>query len=97
MLISHTTIVFARYILIAWQMRKEEDPKTIGNLFYVLCEDIQEMDYLTALQTLIDLFRTLAEAKTVLDTNVLKSKMDKWLASIPCYIRQCLAISGCES
>ncbi|KWZ85150.1 hypothetical protein HMPREF3213_00583 [Heyndrickxia coagulans] len=32
-------------------MRKEEGPKTIGNLFYILCEDIKEIDYLTALQT----------------------------------------------
>ncbi|MDL0421914.1 IS4 family transposase, partial [Caldibacillus thermoamylovorans] len=53
MLISHTTIVFTRYILIAWQMRKEEDPKTIGNLFYILCEDVKDIDFITAFNHLL--------------------------------------------
>ncbi|GER67526.1 hypothetical protein BpJC4_19970 [Weizmannia acidilactici] len=78
-------------------MRKEEGPKTIGNLFYILCEDIKEMDYLTALQTLIDLFQSLAKTKTTLDANVFNNQMNKWLEAIPSYIKQCLAISVCES
>jgi len=49
MFISYTTIVFTRYILIAWQMRKEEDSKTIGNLFYMLSEDLKDIDFITAL------------------------------------------------
>ena len=57
-LISHTTIVFMRYMLIAWQMRKEVDPKTFGNLFYELGEDVQDIDFVTALQSLIDLLQT---------------------------------------
>jgi hypothetical protein len=97
MLISHATIVFTRYILIAWQMRKEEDPKTIGNLFYILCEDVKDIDFITALQSLIDLFQTLAEAKVSLNMNIFKNQMNKWLASIPNYINQCLNISVCES
>lgn len=69
-------------------MRKEEDPK-----IYVLCEDVKELDYLTALQTLIDLFQSLVEAKTPLDVNVLKNQMNKWLSTIPSYMKQCLDIS----
>ena len=97
MLISHTTVVFTRYILIAWQMRKEGDPKTFGNLFYELCEDVKDMDYLTALQSLINIFQTLAEDKVVLDMDIFKSQMTKWLAALPSYFKQCLDISGCES
>lgn len=81
-LISPTTIVFTPYILIAWQMRKETKPETFRNLFYVLCEDIKEMNFLTALQSLMDIF---------------KSQMNKWLAALPSYLKQCLDISGCES
>ncbi|WP_346208008.1 transposase [Caldifermentibacillus hisashii] len=97
MLISHTTIVFTRYILIAWQMRKEEDPKTIGNLFYILCEDVKDIDFITALQSLIDLFQTLAEAKVSLNMDNFKNQMNKWLVTIPNYIKQCLNITVCES
>lgn len=97
MLISHTTIVFTRYILIAWQMRKEGDPKTFGNLFFELCEDAKDMDYLSALQSLVDIFKTLAEAEVVLSMDIFKSQMTKWLATLPSYFKQCLDISGCES
>ena len=96
-LISHTTIVFTRYMLIAWQMRKEADPKTFGNLFYELGEDVQDIDFVTALQSLIDIFQTLAEAKVVLSMDIFKSQMNKWLAALPSYFKQCLDISGCES
>lgn len=96
-LISHTTIVFTRYILIAWQMRKETDPKTFGNLFYELGEDIQDIDFVTALQSLIDLFRNLAKSEVVFSMDIFKSQMTKWLAALPSYFKRCLDISGCES
>lgn len=96
-LISHTTIVFTRYILIAWQMRKETDPKTFGNLFYELEEDIQDIDFVTALQSLIDLFQTLAKAEVVFSMDIFKSQITKWLAALPSYFKRCLDISGCES
>lgn len=96
-LISHTTIVFTRYILIAWQMRKEADPKTFGNLFYELGEDIQDIDFVTALQSLIDLFQTLAKAEVVFSVDIFKSQMTKWFAALPSYFKRCLDISGCES
>lgn len=52
MMISHTTIVFTRYILIAWQLRKEEDPKTMGNLFLFLCDEVKEMDFKNGFTTI---------------------------------------------
>ena len=40
-IVSHTTIVFTRYILLEWIRRNQNDQKTYGELFYLLCEDIQ--------------------------------------------------------
>ena len=37
------------------------------------------MDYLTALQSLINIFQTLVEDKVVLDKDIFKSQMTKWL------------------
>ena len=57
MMISHTTIVFTRYILLEWLRRNENDPKTLGGLFYHYSDDIQDMDFMTAaLQSLMALF-----------------------------------------
>ncbi|MED4853788.1 hypothetical protein P9386_18465, partial [Caldifermentibacillus hisashii] len=53
--------------------------------------------FITALQSLIDLFQTLAEAEVSLNMDIFKNQMNKWLATIPNYIKQCLNISVCES
>ncbi|MEK4884174.1 transposase [Bacillus sp. FSL W8-1127] len=97
MMISHTTIVFTRYILIAWQLRKEEDPKTMGNLFLFLCDEVKEMDFKTALLQLISLFQTLAEAKVYLSMDIFQCQLSNWITSLPRYIKDCLHISVCES
>mgnify|MGYP001768650979 FL=1 len=82
MMISHTTIVFTRYILFAWQLRKEEDPKTMGNLFLFLCDEVKEMDFKTALLQLISLFQTLAEAKVYLSMDIFQCQLSNWITSL---------------
>ncbi len=51
-IISHTTIVFTRYITLAWQHRCSTDDRTIGGLFYELCDEVSELDWAIALQQL---------------------------------------------
>ena len=51
-MVSHTTIVFTRYILLEWIRRNQNDQKTYGELFFMFCEDIQDMDLTNALQML---------------------------------------------
>lgn len=60
-MISHTTLVFTRYILLEWSRRNEQDPKTIGILFFLMCEDVKDLDTLTALQQLLELIETLSQ------------------------------------
>lgn len=55
-LISHTVIILCSIFELLGNMRKEADPKTLGNLFYEIGEDIKDIDYLTPLQSLIDIF-----------------------------------------
>lgn len=57
LLISHTTIVFTRYIVLSWQIRGNTDDRTIGGLFYELCDEINELDWAVALQQLIELLQ----------------------------------------
>lgn len=47
-MVSHTTIVFTRYIILEWLRRNQNDEKTYGELFFMYCEDIQNMDLTNA-------------------------------------------------
>ncbi|GAA0298116.1 hypothetical protein GCM10008924_15180 [Gracilibacillus halotolerans] len=56
-LISHTTIVFTRYIVLSWQNWCSTDDRTLGGMFFELCDEINELDWAVALQQLIELLK----------------------------------------
>jgi hypothetical protein len=96
-LISHTTIVFVRYIVLSWQNRCSTDQRTLGGMFYELCDEISELDWAIALQQLIELLEdTLKETNKKIQ-KLIKSQLKQWIAGLPNYIKAYLPISVCES
>jgi hypothetical protein len=55
LLISHTTIVFVRYVELSWQNRCNTDNHMIGGFFYAVCDEVNELEWAVALQQLIEL------------------------------------------
>ncbi len=49
-LIAHTTIVMARYLFLAREQRRHDDPRTLGILFHACCDEIHDLEYMEALQ-----------------------------------------------
>lgn len=97
LLISHTTIVFARYIVLSWQNRCNTDDRTIGGLFFELCDEVSDLDWAVALQQLIELIQdTLNKTNSKLK-NLIQSQLEQWMAGLPSYIKAYLPISLCES
>ena len=80
-MVSHTTIVFTRYIVLEWIRRNQNDQKSYGELFFMYCEDIQDMDLTNALQSLMALFVEHMSTLSADITSVLKSKVTEWIAS----------------
>ncbi|MBA4538395.1 transposase [Bacillus aquiflavi] len=96
-LISHTTIVFARYILLSWQNRCSTDDRTLGGMFYELCDEINELDWAVALQQLIELLEDALEKTNKKFKKLIKSQLQQWFAGLPNYIKAYLPNLGCES
>ena len=86
-MVSHTVIVFTRYIILEWIRRNQNDQKTYGELFFMFCEDIQDMDLTNALQSLMALFVEHMSALSADITSVLKSKVTEWIASQAAFIQ----------
>ncbi|MDE6925319.1 MAG: hypothetical protein K2P59_08690 [Acetatifactor sp.] len=86
-MVSHTAIVFTRYIILEWIRRNQNDQKTYGELFYMFCEDIQDMDLTNALQSLMALFVEHISTLSADITSVLKSKVTEWIASQAAFIQ----------
>jgi len=48
-LVAHTTIVFMRYMFLAYQNRTQTDDRTFGELFYACCEEVADISFVEAL------------------------------------------------
>ena len=96
-LVSHTTIVFTRYTLLEWIRRNRNDQKTYGELFYMFCDDIQDMDLTNALQSLMALFMEQLNTFTANITNVIKCKLQDWMSTQALFIQAMFANLSWES
>ncbi len=54
-LIAHTTIVMLRYMFLALEQRRHDDPRTLGLLFHACCDEVRDLAYLEALQRILTL------------------------------------------
>ena len=96
-LISHTTIVFTRYIVLSWQNRCGKDDRTLGGMFYELCDEINELDWAVALQQLIELLEDTLKHTNKKIQKLIKSQLQQWISGLPNYIKVYLPVLVCES
>lgn len=87
LMISHTTIVFVRYILLEWLRREEQDVKTFGELFFQMCDDVRDIDFKTALQSLVSLFVDFTNIKDIIEVNSIKCQLQQWINQQASYIK----------
>jgi len=52
-LIAHTSIVFMRYMFLAYQCRIETDQRTFGDLFYCCCDEVSDISFIEALYRIL--------------------------------------------
>jgi len=96
-LISHTTIVFTRYIVLSWQNRCSTDQRTLGGMFYELCDEVNDLDWAVALQQLIELLEDALKKSNKKVQKIIKNQLQDWIAGLPNYIRAYLPVLTCES
>lgn len=84
MLISHTTIVFTRYLTMEWERRQENDQRSLGGLFFLFSDEIREMDLKMAMQQLILFFVELVEVQPKRKKSAIMSQVQE--SGLPSYI-----------
>jgi len=55
MLIAHTTIVFMRYMFIAYRVRMASDHRSFGDLFYACCQELDDIGFVESLHRIMTL------------------------------------------
>lgn len=87
MTVSSTALVFTRFILLEWIRRKSNDQKTICELFYVCCDDIQDMELSSALKQLLKILCEGIKNRTIIITGEIKTQLINWFVSQPTFIK----------
>ena len=54
-LIAHTTMVFMRYMFLAYQCRMLTDHRSFGDLFHACCEEVHDITFMQALLRILSL------------------------------------------
>lgn len=54
-LIGHTSIVFMRYMFLAYRCRLSTDQRSFGDLFHACCDEIRDISFVEALLRIVSL------------------------------------------
>jgi hypothetical protein len=97
MLISHTTIVFSRYLVLEWERRQQNDERSLGGLFFLFSDEIRDLDLKTALNQLITFFLELVNPTLTEEQSSVLSQVQQWISGLPNYIKALFTKLSCES
>jgi hypothetical protein len=95
MMISHTTIVFSRYLILEWERRNNNDDRTFGGMFFLFCDEIKDVDLKTALrQLMVYVFSLMANKPNYED---IICQVRDWISQLPNYLKVLWPDPLCES
>ena len=87
---AHTTIVFLRYMMLSISVREEEDPRTIGQLFYLCCDEMEDIRFAQALMTILELVGSTIAEEYLLTDEQINEFFDRFFSKLPSYLRDSL-------
>ena len=82
-LYAHTTIVFLRYIMLAFENRVAADDRTCGEIFFLLCDELKDISYLEALFLLLDTFADTIRGNLAVSNSQIDIMISVFIALIP--------------
>lgn len=85
--VSSTAIVFTRFIILEWLRRKENDQKTVCEMFFVCCDDIRDVELSQALKRLMAIFLNGLNDGTVQIDESVRLELIDWYVSQPLFIQ----------
>lgn len=83
MMLAHTTIVFMRYAMLALESRNSNDPRTIGDLFFYMCDEVEDIKFSTSLILVIDLLRNILNENPIISEEIAHQIMDAFILALP--------------
>jgi hypothetical protein len=90
-LTAHTTIVMIRYMILSAAKRTEQDPRSLGELFFTCYDEMADIKFEQSLILLISLLsEALTDSSLGLSEDQIMPIMDAFIGKLPANMRACL-------
>jgi DDE superfamily endonuclease len=80
---AHIAIVFTRYMMLAVENRQATDNRTLGEIFYLISDELSDITWIDALHMIIQIFIETLSDKLSLTSEQLDKLMDSFLLALP--------------
>jgi hypothetical protein len=80
---AHAAVVFTRYMMLAVENRQTLDNRTLGEIFYLLTDELSDITWIQAFHMLVQLFINTISDKLSLSTEQIDHLMDAFLLTLP--------------
>nr|WP_246516421.1 hypothetical protein [Salicibibacter cibarius] len=87
-LTAHTSIVFLRYMMLAVSSREEEDPRTIGQLFFMCCDEVEDLRFSEALLMILEVLGSMLTEEYILTDEQVQPFLDRLFDNLPDFLRK---------
>lgn len=88
---AHMAVVFTRYMMLAMENRQEKDPRTLGEIFFFVSDEMADISWIQAFHLLIETFLNTVADKLCLTEKTLNELMDAFIFALPKELSQKLA------
>lgn len=85
--VSSTALVFTRFIILEWMRRKENDVRTLGELFYITFDEVKDVELVDALDSLLSILEEGLNNGDVTMGERTRKQLLQWYISQPAFIR----------
>ena len=94
-LVAHTTIVFARYVMLELARRTNNDPRTLGTLFHAGCDELRQVSFSEAFMLLMSHLQQLIKDFANQTTTPIIGMLEAFVAQIPALLRRPMLLPAC--
>ena len=83
-------IVFTRYMLLSVEKRLIEDDRTVGELFFIMVDELQDITFNQSMAIIVQAFLDSIQELLHLSDEQIKSLLDIFVTRLPAYLRDSL-------
>ena len=92
-LTAHVAIVFTRYMLLSVEKRLNENDRTVGELFFIMVDELQDITFNQSMAIIVQAFLDSIQELLHLSDEQINSLLDIFVTRLPAYLRDSLHIA----